>query len=257
MPNQVPYGYQTVSPGEKRRRVLGHFETIAQRYDLADMLLSGGLHFLWRRKAMRMLRLQPGERVLDLCGGTGDFAVLAARDVGPTGMVVVCDISPAMMIVGRSKAHRTGVQERIQWVLGDAEQMGFADQCFDAVIVGYGLRNFVSLESGLQEIYRILKPGGRFMAMEFSIPRTTWLRFLYHHYSFRVLPWAGRMITGSAEPFHYLAESIRVFPPPEKILTLLTNIGLERAAVHPLSNGLAVLFSAVKSPSNPSSLQLP
>lgn len=250
MPDHVPYGYQTVSPEEKRRRVLGHFENIAQRYDLADMLLSGGLHVWWRKKAMQLLRLQPGEQVLDLCGGTGDFAVLAAREVGPSGTVVVCDISPAMMIVGRNKAHLSGVLERIQWVQGDAERMGFADQCLDAVIVGYGLRNFVSLESGLEEIFRVLKPGGRFMAMEFSIPRATWLRVLYHQYSFRVLPWAGRMITGSAEPFHYLAESIRVFPPPEKILTLLTNLGMEQAVVHPLSNGLAVLFSAVKSPAN-------
>ena len=257
MPDHVPYGYQTVSPGEKRRRVLGHFETIAQRYDLADMLLSCGLHFLWRRKAMRLLRLQPGDHVLDLCGGTADFAVLAARDVGPSGAVVVCDISPAMMIVGRNKARRAGVLERIQWVQGDAERMGFADQCLDAVIVGYGLRNFVSLESGLQEIQRVLKPGGRFMAMEFSIPQAAWLRFLYHHYSFRILPWAGRMITGSAEPFHYLAESIRVFPPPEKILKILTNLGLQRASVHPLSNGLAVLFSAVNSPCNPRSFQSP
>ncbi|MBM9538434.1 ubiquinone/menaquinone biosynthesis methyltransferase [Desulfobulbus alkaliphilus] len=248
MPTHVPYGYQSVSPEEKRRRVLGHFETIAQRYDLADLLLSGGLHFWWRRKAMRLLQLQPGESVLDLCGGTADFAVLAARDVGPSGTVVVCDISPAMMIAGRSKARRAGVLERIQWVQGDAERMGLADQCLDAVIVGYGLRNLVSLENGLEEILRVLKPGGQFMAMEFSIPQAAWLRFLYHQYSFRVMPWAGRMITGSAAPFHYLAESIRVFPPPEKIRTLLINLGLERAAIHPLSNGLAVLFSAVKPP---------
>jgi len=246
MTAHVPYGYQTVSPSEKRRLVLGHFQAIARRYDLADTLLSGGLHFFWRRRVMRRLRLGPGDHVLDLCGGTADFAVLAAQDVGPTGLVVVCDISPAMMAVGQRKAQRAGVEQRIHWVQGDAERMGFSDQSFDAVIVGYGVRNFVSLESGMREILRVMCSGGRFLAMEFSIPRSPWLRRLYHLYSFHVLPRAGGLITGTEAPFRYLAESIRVFPAPGRFQALLMECGFRGSSFELLSNGLAVLYSAAR-----------
>ena len=244
MPSQVPYGYQSLSPGEKRRRVLDHFQAIAQRYDLADTLLSGGLHLFWRRRAMRMLRPRPDDRILDLCGGTGDFAVLAAREMGPFGTVVVCDISPAMMAVGKHKARRAGVEERIHWVQGDAERMGFTDQYFDKVIVGYGVRNFVSLENGLCEISRVMRTGGALLVMEFSIPSSPLLRRLYHLYSFHVMPRAGRLITGTDAPFRYLAESIRVFPAPERFQALLVEYGFRDASFERLSNGLAVLYAA-------------
>lgn len=244
MASQVPYGYQTVSTAEKRRRVLGHFQDIAQRYDLADTLLSGGLHHVWRRRAIQRLRLQPGDRVLDLCGGTGDFAVLAARKVGTSGTVVVCDISPAMMAAGKGKAQRAGVLDRIDWVQGDAERMGFVDESFDVVVVGYGVRNFVSLENGMREILRVLRVRGRFLAMEFSIPESFVLRRLYHLYSFHVMPWAGRLITGTDAPFRYLAESIRVFPAPESFQAMLTGYGFQDAEFERLSNGLAVLYCA-------------
>lgn len=247
MPRHVSYGYRSVVPSEKRNLVLSHFETIAQRYDLADTLLSCGLHHVWRRRAMRRLGLQPGDRVLDLCGGTGDFALLAARDVGPTGVVVVCDFSRSMMDVGRSKAKRVGVLKRIHWVQSDAERMGVADRCFDAVIVGYGVRNFGSLENGMQEIFRVMRTGGKFLAMEFSIPTSSLMRWLYHLYSFHVMPRAGRLITGTDAPFHYLAESIRVFPAPERFQALLGEYGFRNPAFERLSNGLAVLYSAVKS----------
>ncbi|WP_045222740.1 ubiquinone/menaquinone biosynthesis methyltransferase [Desulfonatronum thioautotrophicum] len=244
MPGHVPYGYRFVAPVEKRNLVLGHFEAIAQRYDLADTLLSCGLHHLWRRRAMRRLHLRPGDRVLDLCGGTGDFALLAARIVGPAGTVVVCDFSRAMMHVGRGRAKRAGMAERIHWMQGDAEQMGFADHFFDAVIVGYGVRNFVSLENGMREISRVMRPGGKFLAMEFSIPTSPLLRRLYHLYSFHLMPRAGRLITGTDAPFRYLAESIRVFPEPKQFQAHLLDYGFQNAAYEPLSSGLAVLYSA-------------
>ncbi|WP_051434427.1 ubiquinone/menaquinone biosynthesis methyltransferase [Desulfonatronum lacustre] len=254
MPEEVSYGFKKVHPSEKRRLVLGHFEAIARRYDLADALLSFGLHFLWRRRAMRRLRLHIGDRVLDLCGGTGDFAVAAAKAVGSAGMVVVCDISRAMMGAGRRKAARAGVSDRIVWIQGDAERMGFARDSFDAVIVGYGIRNFVVLEQGLREMHRVLAPGGTCMAMEFSIPSTPWVRRLYQFYSFRILPWAGALITGTAAPFHYLSESIRVFPAPEQVQNLMTANGFANTSFERLSNGLAVLYSGKKrSPNIPSS----
>jgi len=246
MPEKVSYGYDRILPSEKRFRVLGHFEAIAHRYDLADTLLSFGLHFFWRRRALRRLMLRQGEGVLDLCGGTADFALMAARSVGPSGRVVVCDLSRSMMDRGHRKAARAGLGAAIQWVQGDAENLGFSRDSFDAVVVGYGIRNFVFLEQGLGEIWRVLKPGGRFLAMEFSIPRSVWLRNLYHHYSFRIMPWAGGLITGTAEPFRYLAESIRVFPPPARIQGLLTANGFAHAAHEFMSDGLAVLYSGQK-----------
>ena len=246
MAENVSYGYKKVRPAEKRRLVLGHFEDIAKRYDLADALLSFGLHFFWRRRAMRRLGLQGGDRVLDLCGGTGDFAVAAAKAVGSTGKVVVCDISRAMMGVGRRKAARAGVSDRIRWIQGDAERMGFARDSFDAVIVGYGIRNFVVLDQGLREMHRVLKPAGKCMAMEFSIPTAFWFRRLYQFYSFCILPRAGRLITGTAAPFHYLAESIRVFPAPEQVQDHMTTTGFASTSFERLSNGLAVLYSGKK-----------
>ena len=240
------YGYKKIPAWRKRRLILGHFETIARRYDLADALLSFGLHFLWRRRAMHRLHLHPGARVLDVCAGTGDFALLAARATGPEGLVVACDISRAMMAAGQDKAARAHVGDQVFWVQGDAEQMGLARDSFDAVLVGYGIRNFVFLEQGLEEIRRVLRPGGRLVAMEFSIPRTAWVRNLYHHYSFKILPRAGRLITGTAEPFHYLAESVRVFPPPEQVQKLMTEKGFANAAFERLSNGLAVIYCGEK-----------
>lgn len=246
MREEVSYGYKKILPSEKRRLILGHFDSIARNYDLVDTLLSFGMHFYWRRRVMQRLKLKPGQVVLDLCAGTADFGVLASRVVGPRGKVVVCDISRLMMVAGQEKAARARVEKRIHWVQGDAERMGFDNEAFDAVIVGYGIRNFVFLEQGVREIYRVLKNGGKFMAMEFSIPKTAWVRDLYRLYSFKIMPVAGKLITGTAEPFYYLAESIRVFPAPEQIRALLTANGFTNADFERLTNGFAVLFYGEK-----------
>ncbi|MFO7728772.1 MAG: ubiquinone/menaquinone biosynthesis methyltransferase [Desulfonatronovibrio sp.] len=254
MEKEVSYGYKKVAASEKRRLIRGHFDAIALRYDLADNLLSFGLHFFWRRRALNLLGLRPGDKVLDLCSGTADFSVMAAGRIGPRGKAFAFDISMEMLNVGRQKAIRAGVEEQISWVQGEAEAMGFGTESLDAVIVGYGIRNFVSLDKGLQEIYRVLKPGGKFLAMEFSIPQTAWLRALYRIYSFKVMPGAGKLITGTAKPFYYLAESVQVFPAPERIKALLTSGGFAKSGFERLSNGLAVLYfgekPACQSPGN-------
>lgn len=244
--DNVSYGYRSVTASEKRRLVDQDFEAIAVRYDLADALLSFGLHLLWKRFAIGRLQLRKGERVLDLCGGTGDLAILAAREVMPGGSVAVCDINSAMMQVGRQKVSRLDLKDAVLWVRGDAESLSFRDEAFDAVTVGFGVRNLVNLERGLREILRILKIRGRLMILEFSVPKTGWIKRLYEAYSFKVMPPAGRLITGAGEPFKYLAESIRVFPAPEALSAKLEALGFKNVAFNRLTDGIAVVYLCTK-----------
>jgi demethylmenaquinone methyltransferase/2-methoxy-6-polyprenyl-1,4-benzoquinol methylase len=250
--DEVSYGYRTVTSADKRRLVDEHFETIAPRYDLADAILSFGLDSLWRRAVVRRLSLKRGERVLDLCGGTAGLAALAAPRVGRDGTVTVCDTNRAMMLTGRSRAARSRHGENILWVQGDAENLGFPDSAFDAVMVGFGVRNLAHVDRGLSEIFRVLKRGGKLAILEFSLPEARWLRGLYGLYSFGIMPFAGKVITGTAEPFAYLAESIRVFPKPEHVKTALEASGFARVTFRRLTNGIAVAYHAEKPIQNPS-----
>jgi len=242
----VPYGYSNVLPAEKRRLIDGHFDRIAPRYDLADALLSFGLHFRWKKSAIRLLALHRGDRVLDVCGGTGDFAVLAAQAAAPEGMVIVYDINRRMMEAGRRKVGGSPYERTINWLQGDAEMISFPDNTFSAVTIGFGLRNLVHLEGGLAEMFRVLKKGGRLLALEFSLPKSVPLKALYHFYSFRIMPLAGKAITGTSVPFRYLAESIRVFPPPEAVKAIMENSGFSGITWRRLTNGVVVVYSGRK-----------
>lgn len=242
----VSYGYRSVLAAEKRWLIDRHFNRIARRYDLADALLSFGLHFWWKRFAIRQLALNRGDRVLDLCGGTGDFAVLAARAVAPEGTVTVCDISRPMMEAGQGKVRRSGYQRTIGWLQKDAERIPFPENIFDAVTIGFGLRNLIHLERGLLEVFRVLKKGGRLLGLEFSIPGNVWLRALYHFYSFKVMPLAGKAISGTADPFKYLAESIRVFPRPEAVKVIMEDSGFSDVTWRRLTNGIVVVYTGRK-----------
>jgi demethylmenaquinone methyltransferase/2-methoxy-6-polyprenyl-1,4-benzoquinol methylase len=244
--DKVPFGYRTVTAADKKRLVQEQFNPIAATYDRADALLSLGLHFLWKRATVRALRLRPGDRVLDVCGGTADLALRAARRVGPEGQVVVCDINRPMMETGQTKARGARNGTLVAFVQGDAERLPFPDRSFDAVTVGFGLRNLVDLDQGLREIGRILRPGGRFAGLEFTLPRHRWQRSLYAFYSFRVMLPAARLITGTEGPFRYLAESIRVFAEVSDIPGGLRRAGLATIAVRPLSLGIATIYSGLK-----------
>jgi demethylmenaquinone methyltransferase / 2-methoxy-6-polyprenyl-1,4-benzoquinol methylase len=241
-PDKVSFGYRTVGSEEKKKLVHDQFTPIARTYDRADALLSFGLHFLWKRAVIRLLRLAPGEAVLDVCGGTADLALLAARRVGVSGHAVVCDFNRPMMDAGREKLARAGVGGRTAFVQGDAEELPYAGSTFNAATVGFGLRNLVRLDRGLREIHRVLKPGGRLAALEFSLPRRRWQRSLYDLYSFRLMPRAARIITGTDGPFRYLAESIRVFDPPAALAQRLAGAGFIDIAVHPRTLGVAVIY---------------
>lgn len=243
---QVRFGYRTVAAAEKRRLVQDQFTPIAATYDRADALLSFGCQFLWKRAAVRALRLRPSDRVLDVCGGTADLALGAARRLDPAGRAVVCDLNRAMMETGRRKTGRARRGGLVAFVQGDAEILPFPDAAFDAVTVGFGLRNLVDLDRGLGEIGRVLKPGGRFAGLEFTLPRRRSMRALYAFYSFRIMPAAGRLITGTDGPYRYLIESIRTFAASGDIPGGLRRAGLAGVAARPLSLGIATLYVARK-----------
>ncbi len=240
--DRVSFGYRTVGAEEKKRLVHDTFTPIAKTYDRADALLSFGLHFLWKRSTVRRLGLGSGDAVLDVCGGTADLALLAAKRVGPAGRAVVYDFNRPMMEAGRRKSARSNRVGAVTFVQGDAELLAFPEAAFDAVTVGFGLRNLAHLDRGLREIHRVLKPGGRLAALEFSLPGNRALRSLYAFYSYRLMLPASRLITGTDGPFRYLAESIRVFDPPRTLAGRLWAAGFIDVVFRPLTFGIAVHY---------------
>jgi demethylmenaquinone methyltransferase/2-methoxy-6-polyprenyl-1,4-benzoquinol methylase len=240
------FGYRRVSAAEKGRLVLRHFNTVAARYDFMNTLLSFGMHHLWKRTAVKMLNLKVGERVLDVCGGTADLTLLAARAVGPAGRVMVYDINRAMLAVGRPKVAAAHLSGRIAFVQGDAEHLACPDASFDAAMVGFGIRNLTHPEAGFREMHRVLKPGGRLVCLEFSQPVTPWFRRLYDFYSFYLMPLAGRLVVGSWQAYAYLPESIRRFSRPEELAAWLTGLGFSQVRYRRLSNGIAGVHVGVK-----------
>jgi len=240
------FGYRQVPAREKREWVLRHFNSIARQYDWMNTVLSFGLQHLWKKAAIRALELNPGDLVLDVCGGTADLSILAAGEIGPGGSAVLYDINRAMMEAGRPKVARIPLASRIWYVQGDAEQIAFRDGQFEAAFVGFGIRNLTRMEKGLEEMCRVLKPGGKLMCLEFSIPTSGWFRWLYHFYSFRVMPLAGQILVGSREAYTYLPESIRKFPLPDELASILERIGFSSVTYRPLTNGIAVIHLGIK-----------
>lgn len=248
-PEETAYfGYRRVSAAEKGLLVCKHFNTVAARYDLMNTLLSFGLHHLWKRTAVRMLGLRPGDLVLDVCGGTGDLALLAARLVGRRGRILIYDINRAMLAAGRPKVDRSPLAGRIRYLQGDAERLSCPDNRFDAAMVGFGIRNLTHPDAGFREMHRVLKPGGRLMCLEFSQPTWGWFRRLYDLYSFYFMPLAGKVAVGSWQAYTYLPESIRLFARPEELSALLEEIGFSRVRFRRLTNGIAAVHVGVKNP---------
>lgn len=234
------FGFLSVPEKEKVEWVRRHFNAVAGKYDSMNTLLSLGVHYQWKRMAVKMMGLRAGDRVLDVCGGTGDLSCMAADWISPAGSVVLYDINWEMMVAGRKKIHHHGFANTISHVQGDAESMAFPGDSFDAAMVGFGIRNLTHFEKGFREMHRVLKPGGTFLCLEFSEPVTPWFRFLYDFYSFRVMPLLGKFFADCGPAYTYLPESIRLFPAPDELKRILQNIGFRDVVYRRLTNGIAV-----------------
>ena len=240
------FGYERISEAAKTDRVIQHFNSVARHYDFMNTLLSFGIHYAWKRTAVRMLNVSAGNRILDVCGGTGDLAILAARAVGPAGRVVIYDINRAMIKAGMHKVIDTDIEDRLGYIQGNAESISFSDHYFDSAMVGFGIRNVTHMKKGFEEMYRVLKPGGKLMCLEFSKPTWAVFRWLYDFYSFYVMPYLGQLIAGNRKAYTHLPESIRMFPLPDELAELLKKIGFSQVSYRSLTNGIAVIHLAFK-----------
>lgn len=236
-----------MSGTEKERRVQHMFSAVARWYDLNNTVLSLGRHHVWKRKAVAETRVGPGARVIDLCAGTADIALLLARLVAPHGQVVALDLNPDMLRIGRAKIQRAGLESVVSCVLGNMEALEFPDNTFDAATVGFGIRNTAHMEQALSEMCRVLRPGGRGVCLEFSHPTSPWFRVLYDWYSFALLPRIGRWIAGDVTGiYEYLPTSIRHFPDQETLCTLFRKAGFREVYYRNLTGGIVAIHVGIK-----------
>jgi demethylmenaquinone methyltransferase/2-methoxy-6-polyprenyl-1,4-benzoquinol methylase len=245
---ETNFGYSTVAVEEKPKLVQDHFSSSAARYDLMNTVMSLGVHHRWRRTAIKMMGLQAGDHVLDVCGGTADLSILAARAIGPTGRVTLYDFNRSMMEAGRPKVVRASLAGRIRYVQGDAQEIALASGQFDAAMVGFGIRNLTNPERGFEEMHRVLRPGGKLMCLEFSRPTSAWFRRLYDLHSFLYMPLVMRTLGRSMPSYTYLPESIRTFPLPDEVTDTLERIGFAHVTYRSLTNGISVAHVGVKGP---------
>src|SRR3954465_8684668 len=240
------FGYRDVPLSDKQTLVNDVFHSVAQRYDLMNDLMSAGLHRVWKDLMINALNPPRGERpfaLLDVAGGTGDIAFRAAKAAGPGFQATVCDINSDMLEVGRSRAAARHLDDRVTFVEGNAEALAFSDRTFDAYTIAFGIRNVPRIDLALSEAYRVLRPGSRFLCLEFSTADVPGLARLYDLFSFKVIPPLGRAITGDAESYLYLVESIRKFPRPNAFAEMIRAAGFSRVKWQSLSGGIVALHS--------------
>ena len=239
------FGFKTVSEEEKTEKVKEVFDSVATNYDLMNDLMSMGVHRLWKRFMLSQTGLKMGMKALDVAGGTGDIAALLREQVGESGLVVMTDINPSMLKEGRSRLLDKGKLKNIQVIQCDAEQLPFDDDHFDCVTIAFGLRNVTVKENALKSMFRVLKPGGKLLILEFSKPNEM-LSPAYDIYSFNILPALGEWVANDRESYQYLAESIRVHPNQEKLEQMILSAGFERAEYRNLTGGIVALHIGYK-----------
>jgi demethylmenaquinone methyltransferase/2-methoxy-6-polyprenyl-1,4-benzoquinol methylase len=246
---ETSFGYRSVPEEERQTLVNRVFATVAERYDLMNDLMSGGLHRLWKDDFIAALNPPRGDkpyRLLDVAGGTGDVAIRYARASGPNATAVLCDISPEMIEVGRRRVREAGLDDRVTFAQGNAEALAFPDRSFDAYTIAFGIRNVTHIDKALSEALRVLKTGGRFLCLEFSRVEVPILDRIYDFHSFEVIPRLGAIAAGDAEPYRYLVESIRKFPSQGRFAEMIRAAGFERVSYRNLTGGIAAIHSGWK-----------
>jgi len=240
------FGYSTVEKDQKADMVASVFHSVAAKYDVMNDVMSLGIHRLWKRFTINCSGVRRGQRVLDLAGGTGDLTAKFSRLVGDSGEVVLADINDSMLKMGREKLRNIGIIGNVSYVQANAEALPFPDNSFDCITIAFGLRNVTDKDKALRSMYRVLKPGGRLLVLEFSKPVLEPLNKVYDAYSFHILPRMGQMIAGDAESYRYLAESIRMHPDQETLKAMMEDAGFENTTYYNLTGGIVALHRGYK-----------
>ncbi|MGD8484304.1 MAG: bifunctional demethylmenaquinone methyltransferase/2-methoxy-6-polyprenyl-1,4-benzoquinol methylase UbiE [Thioalkalispiraceae bacterium] len=240
------FGFEDVAYDDKVKRVAGVFHSVASKYDVMNDLMSFGIHRVWKRFTIEMSGVRKGDRVLDLAGGTGDLAAKFARIVGPEGHVTVADINDSMLKVGRERLADKGLVGNLDYVQANAECLPFPDNHFDAITIAFGLRNVTDKDAALRSMLRVLKPGAPLLVLEFSKPTNPALSTIYDTYSFKLLPFMGKLVADDPDSYRYLAESIRMHPDQETLKGMMQNAGFTRCEYFNLTGGIVALHRGYK-----------
>ncbi len=240
------FGFKTVKSAEKATMVAGVFHSVAKQYDVMNDLMSFGVHRLWKRFTIDASGVRPGNSILDLAGGTGDLTAKFSKLTGSNGKVILADINSSMLNVGRDKLRDLGIVGNVDYVQANAEALPFDDNTFDIVTIAFGLRNVTDKDKALRSIFRVLKPGGRLLVLEFSKPEHDLLNKAYDFYSFNILPKIGEFVAKDGDSYQYLAESIRMHPDQETLKTMMATAGFEQTSYHNLTGGIVALHKGYK-----------
>ncbi|MCJ8312930.1 MAG: bifunctional demethylmenaquinone methyltransferase/2-methoxy-6-polyprenyl-1,4-benzoquinol methylase UbiE [Saccharospirillaceae bacterium] len=244
--NKTHFGFKSVNVEEKQGKVAEVFHSVAAKYDIMNDVMSFGVHRLWKRFTIELSGVRVGQTVLDIAGGTGDLAYKFSKKVGPTGKVVLADINDSMLKVGRDKLTDRGVINNMEFVQANAQYLPFEDNTFDLITIAFGLRNVTDKDMALESMFRVLKPGGRLLVLEFSKTNNPVLSKIYDTYSFSILPKLGQLIANDSESYKYLAESIRMHPDQETLKSMMQNAGFERCSYHNMTGGVVALHKGYK-----------
>lgn len=244
--NTTHFGFQTVEKNEKESKVASVFHSVAQQYDVMNDLMSFGIHRLWKRFTIDASGVRPGNTVLDLAGGTGDLTAKFSQLVGREGKVILADINSSMLNVGRDKLRDRGLVQNIEYVQANAQYLPFEDNTFDIITIAFGLRNVTDKDMALRSMYRVLKPGGRLLILEFSKPEHELVNKAYDFYSFNILPKMGELVAKDGDSYQYLAESIRMHPDQETLKDMMDAAGFEQTSFKNLTGGVVALHKGYK-----------
>jgi demethylmenaquinone methyltransferase/2-methoxy-6-polyprenyl-1,4-benzoquinol methylase len=243
---KADFGFEKVAWGDKAGRVRSVFASVAGKYDVMNDLMSFGVHRLWKQFTLSLTGLRPGQHALDVAGGTGDLAAGMLRQVGKSGRVVLSDVNPAMLEIGRDRLLDKGFCGNVECIVADAERLPFEDGSFDCLTIGFGLRNVTDKAAALKSMHRVLKPGGQLLVLEFSTPVAPGLKPIYDAYCLKVLPMLGRVVAQDAASYRYLAESIRMHPNQETLLEMLNAAGFAETRYHNLTGGIVAVHRGYK-----------